>query len=788
MDISDPDGDAISAVTLTAPPDGVFTSGGENVLWTGSGTGTLTATAGGQTVATLSIDTSGNYTFDLLAPFDHVGDAGQEGLLELGFGVSVTAGTQTTSVPSALRINVEDDAPPAIPAVTESVATLDSNVLIMLDVSGSMGTADGVGGDTRLESAIDSINRLLDSYEDLGAVQVRLVTFSSSASAQGSEWMTVDEVRTALASLTADGGTDYDAALSAAQTAFTDTGAISGAQNVAYFFSDGRPNSGDEINPSEEAQWRDFLTANEINSFAVGIGSGIGTDAINPIAYDGQGARDTDAELVTDFAQLDDLLAGTVLTNFSGFLHASGDIGIGTLFGADGGSVHSIVSEGTTYTYDPDTDSITASGGPDRSTFDAATDTLVITNSTGGVLSIDLGRGTYSYNAPGGVASADAGTTIDYTIIDGDGDTATSSLTIEVDRTNIQIDSGTFQGTDGADLLIGRPTTQANQVTGSVAAGSTFSTGTDQFAFSFDSGLAGVYVTQISIDLRAGPDTDAIFDTRGGGSFGPALGTLTGIDAGDITFSPADGEPDSPVLTLDFAPGSFEIGDEVRFGVDTDFLSGDRGSDFASRGVTFTVTLSDGSTTTVTYGSDGAGGSVATATIDVPTDGVTVDGQGGDDILVGTDAADVLDGGAGRDQLHGEGGDDILVGGAGDDILTGGSGADTFIWNAGDAGSPGIPTTDMVTDFSLVEGDALDLRDLLQNEEVSGDLTAYLNFEQDGADTVVHISSNGGFAGGYDAAAEDQTIVLENVDLNALGANDQQIIDALLAGNNLITD
>ena len=128
------------------------------------------------------------------------------------------------------------------------------------------------------------------------------------------------------------------------------------------------------------------------------------------------------------------------------------------------------------------------------------------------------------------------------------------------------------------------------------------------------------------------------------------------------------------------------------------------------------------------------------------------------------------------------------MGGGGDDILTGGSGADVFDWNSGDAGVFGAPATDTVTDFNLIEGDVLDLKDLLQNEEVTGDLTAYLNFEQSGTDTVVHISSNGGFSGGYDAAAEDQTIVLENVDLNALGANDQQIIDSLLAGNNLITD
>ena len=120
------------------------------------------------------------------------------------------------------------------------------------------------------------------------------------------------------------------------------------------------------------------------------------------------------------------------------------------------------------------------------------------------------------------------------------------------------------------------------------------------------------------------------------------------------------------------------------------------------------------------------------------------------------------------------------------DTLSGGAGADYFSWRDGEQGAPGAPQTDVVQDFG--GGDILDLRDLLQDEEISGDLTAYLNFEQSGSDTLVHVSSNGGFAGGYDAAAEDQTIVLQNVDLTALGGTDQLIIDALLAGNNLVVD
>nr|MDJ0740242.1 Ig-like domain-containing protein [Gammaproteobacteria bacterium] len=160
-------------------------------------------------------------------------------------------------------------------------------------------------------------------------------------------------------------------------------------------------------------------------------------------------------------------------------------------------------------------------------------------------------------------------------------------------------------------------------------------------------------------------------------------------------------------------------------------------------------------------------------------EGATPSGTAGGDTLEGTDFLDILVGGAG---------DDLLTGGGGGDQLSGGSGADQFIWNSGDQGGLGAPVVDTVSDFSLADGDALNLADLLVNEQ-SNVLTDYLSFEASNGDTLVHISSNGGFAGaGYSPAAEDQTIVLQNVDLTALGANDQLIIDALLAGNHLVVD
>ncbi|WP_415860942.1 M10 family metallopeptidase C-terminal domain-containing protein [Azotobacter vinelandii] len=59
-----------------------------------------------------------------------------------------------------------------------------------------------------------------------------------------------------------------------------------------------------------------------------------------------------------------------------------------------------------------------------------------------------------------------------------------------------------------------------------------------------------------------------------------------------------------------------------------------------------------------------------------------IEGDAGDNALLGTSAAETLLGHAGNDTLDGGAGDDILVGGAGRDSLTGGAGADVFRFDA----------------------------------------------------------------------------------------------------------
>ena len=180
----------------------------------------------------------------------------------------------------------------------------------------------------------------------------------------------------------------------------------------------------------------------------------------------------------------------------------------------------------------------------------------------------------------------------------------------------------------------------------------------------------------------------------------------------------------------------------------------------------------------------------------------TLIGNAGNDVLLGNAGNDALYGGAGNDRLEGGAGNDILdggadndllIGGAGNDTLTGGTGADVFKWSLADAGPAGNPASDVITDFDTTAGgDKLDLRDLLQGEVGQGvgvNLENYLHFEKVGANTVIHVSSNGGFGSGYNPAAEVQTITLQNVDLTTGGlTTDQQIIQDMLNKGKLITD
>ena len=110
--------------------------------------------------------------------------------------------------------------------------------------------------------------------------------------------------------------------------------------------------------------------------------------------------------------------------------------------------------------------------------------------------------------------------------------------------------------------------------------------------------------------------------------------------------------------------------------------------------------------------------------------GASNPGTPGNDNLIGTSGNDSLSGGIGNDILDGKAGNDVLlggdnndrlVGGLGSDTLTGGTGADVFAFQSIWDSSPGTVYHDVITDFSPVQLDKMDLTAVDANPVLGGD-------------------------------------------------------------------
>jgi len=160
-------------------------------------------------------------------------------------------------------------------------------------------------------------------------------------------------------------------------------------------------------------------------------------------------------------------------------------------------------------------------------------------------------------------------------------------------------------------------------------------------------------------------------------------------------------------------------------------------------------------------------------------DSVDVSGLSGQQntYLFGNNGNDSLTGGNGNDTIFGGSGNDYLVGGLGNDSLRGDAGADTFVFRSGDIG------TDTIADFNTVQGDMLDLTDLLSGvsapDEDGINLDDYINFSVSGSDAVLEVDVQG------DGSVIEQTIILSGQSALVSGLSDVQIIDNLLADGNL---
>lgn len=124
-------------------------------------------------------------------------------------------------------------------------------------------------------------------------------------------------------------------------------------------------------------------------------------------------------------------------------------------------------------------------------------------------------------------------------------------------------------------------------------------------------------------------------------------------------------------------------------------------------------------------------------------------GGNGNDLLIGGAGHDILNGGAGNDILRGGNGDDILrggdgddrlIGGRGSDTLVGGTGADTFVFRTNHIGH-GVDT---IKDFSLSQGDKIDIRDLLSAyDPVTDALADFVQFTRSGKKSIMSVDVDG---------------------------------------------
>ncbi len=359
-------------------------------------------------------------------------------------------------------------------------ATTTTNLVFTLDVSGSMTNSDGQitlpGGiqTDRLELAKDAILDAVEAYMDQGAVNVNLTLFAETAkmvdfsNATGQQsWMTVtannfDSFKSIVNNVSNSGigqYTNYEAAIDETVDSYN-IGTPNADKTVAYFLSDGNPtaeftsanntntykstwdNNGYDYSDSGDTdglkswldstyinQWTNFITNNNIEIQALGIGTGIDTSAGSYLAQLAVGNNASVVE-VTDPTKLSD----TILGNITGTL--SGNI----FFGADAeGTIDSIKIGDIEYTKPTDSDETT------------------ITTTNGGSLTVDFTDGSYTFEAKQSQYDAGDKETFVVKVSDEDGDSATFNLNISMDsvseRFTLTSETSTIDGDTGYDIL-----------------------------------------------------------------------------------------------------------------------------------------------------------------------------------------------------------------------------------------------------------------------------------------------------------------------------------------------
>ncbi len=389
--------------------------------------------------------TSGAYSFTLNARVDHPihNDSTEDAIaINLNGRVTVTdsggPAPGDTNVPLNASITVIDDTPVA---VSESASVNEGqkptmNVVFVIDTSGSMGSGAG----SRMELAKSAAITLLNN-NSVDFNQIMVVSFASGASHNTPIWADKADAISYISGLSADGNTDYDAALSRVTTNWG-SGPTAADQTVVYFISDGEPTDDNGtgtvgIVGAEQTAWETFLASKGVAaSYAVGISTGVNDADLTPIAW-APGNPGLPPVIITSAGDLSTTLTGSLPGSVSGNVLANGDG-----FGADTGHIKTITVNGTTYTFDGNATITTSGNAPGAGdVINANGKQITIITDLGGKLVFNFAAngtnqaGEWDYTAPSNIP-ATSPENFAYTLTDDDGDTVGATLSLTVNNVN----------------------------------------------------------------------------------------------------------------------------------------------------------------------------------------------------------------------------------------------------------------------------------------------------------------------------------------------------------------
>ena len=481
------------------------------------------------------------------------------------------------------------------------------------------------------------------------------------------------------------------------------------------------------------------------------IEGGAGNDAINgaggtdTVSYAGAGSAVT-VNLATATAQntvgagtdtltsMENLLASAyndTITGSSGNNVIDGGAGNDTLDGSGGTDTVSYASASAAVT-------ASLALGSAQNTIGAGTDTLsnfenLTGSSFGDVLTGSAGNNTIAGGDGDDIVEGGAGNDImtggngiDTVSFANAGSATTFNLGTTASQNTVSSGSDTVSGFENILGSIYNDTLTGNSSANVIEGGAGNDTldgsgGTDTVTYLHAASAVTFNLATTSAQNTGGAGTDTVsnFENVTGSAYND---TLTGSSGNNVIEGGAGND------TIDAAGG-------------TDTAS------YANAGSGVTVSLANGSA----QNTGGAGTDTLSNFESLTGSGFadTLTGSTGNNTITGGDGNDTIYGNSGTDTLRGGNGNDTLSGQAGTDTLYGESGADIFAFEVASA----FANQDTIADFSIGDGDALDIAALLVGwNPTQSAIDDFVTFTTSGANTTVSVDRDG-TAGTYSVQA-----------------------------------